>query len=877
MTAAPHAIRREDYTPPPFLIDFIDLKVDLGKETTGVASRLAVRRNPASADKPADLVLDGKKLELVSILLDDQTPTYETDAESLTIRNVPDRFVLNIDTNIRPQDNTELTGLYVSRDLYCTQCEAEGFRRITYFLDRPDVMSRYTTTIVADHALAPVLLSNGNLIASGDLGEGRRFAKWEDPFPKPSYLFALVAGRLESLDDKFVTRSGREVSLHIYVRPGDVKRCRHAMDSLKKSMKWDEDVYGLEYDLDIFMIVAVDDFNMGAMENKGLNVFNSKLVLADPETATDTDYHSIEAVIAHEYFHNWTGNRVTCQDWFQLSLKEGLTVFRDQQFSSDMGSAATQRIGDVRILRAGQFPEDASPMAHPVRPDSYIEINNFYTATVYSKGAEVVRMQHTLLGQENFRKGMDLYFQRHDGKAVTCDDFVQAMQDASGVDLTQFRRWYAQAGTPELQVDGSYDAAAKRYTMTVGQNLPPTAGQPEKQPMHIPFAIGLLDRAGRDLPLRLAGEPAVGAATRVLDIREAHEVFVFEDVPEAPVASLLRGFSAPVKLTAPRSDEELSFLMAHDGDSFARWEAGQQLAAKLILGMAEDRRAGRPMAVPDGFVNAVRRTLDDQRLDRALIADAATLPSIAYLGELMGEIDIDGLWAAREHLKKTLAKRLSDRFAALYEANRLAGGYRFAAEDAGRRSLRNVCLQYLSTEEGRDARRRAALHFETAANMTDSIAGLSVLTELGGIEGETALARFHDRWKNEALVLDKWFQIQASTPAADALERVQALTRHPSYDGRNPNRIRSLVLAFTNGNPVRFHDASGGGYKFLADQVIANDKFNPQIAARMVGPLGRWRRYDRKRQALMKAELERIAAEPGLSRDVFEIASKSLA
>ena len=877
MTAAPHAIRREDYTPPPFLIDFTDLKVELGKERTAVASRLAVRRNPASATKPADLVLDGKKLELVSVLLDDQKPVYETDTESLTIRNVPDRFVLNINTRISPQENTELTGLYVSRDLYCTQCESEGFRRITYFLDRPDVMSRYTTTIVADRELAPVLLSNGNPIASGDLGEGRHFAKWEDPFPKPSYLFALVAGRLESLDDKFVTRSGREVSLHIYVRPGDVKRCRHAMDSLKKSMKWDEDVYGLEYDLDIFMIVAVDDFNMGAMENKGLNIFNSKLVLADPETATDADYHSIEAVIAHEYFHNWTGNRVTCQDWFQLSLKEGLTVFRDQQFSSDMGSAATQRIRDVRILRAGQFPEDASPMAHPVRPDSYIEINNFYTATVYSKGAEVVRMQHTLLGQENFRKGMDLYFQRHDGKAVTCDDFVQAMQDASGVDLSQFRRWYAQAGTPELQVDGSYDPATRRYTMTVGQNLPPTAGQPDKQPLHIPFAVGLLDRAGRDLPLRLAEEAMAGPTTRVLDVRDAHKVFVFEDVPEAPVASLLRGFSAPVKLTAPRSDDELSFLMAHDSDPFARWEAGQQLAAKLILGMVEEYRAGKPMVVPEGFVSAVRRTLDDQRLDRALIADAATLPNIAYLGELMGEIDIDGLWAAREHLKKTLAKRLSDRWAALYEANRQTGGYRFEAEDVGRRSLRNVCLHYLSTEEGRDARRRAALHFETAANMTDSVAGLSVLSELGGIEGDTALARFHDRWKNEALVLDKWFAIQASTPAADALARVQALTRHPSYDARNPNRIRSLVLAFTNGNPVRFHDASGGGYRFLADQVIANDKFNPQIAARLVGPLGRWRRYDKARQALMKAELERIAAEPGLSRDVFEIASKSLA
>ena len=875
--AAPKTIRREDYTPPPFLIDFIDLKVDLGKDSTEVSSRLSVRRNPDAKAKPADLVLDGKKLELVSVLLDDREPAYEVDEESMTLKGVPDKFVLNVTTRIKPQENTELTGLYKSRDMYCTQCEAEGFRRITYFLDRPDVMSRYTTTIVADRAAAPVLLSNGNLIAAGDLAEGRHFAKWEDPFPKPAYLFALVAGPLESLDDTFVTRSGRKVSLHIYVRPGDVKRCRHAMDSLKKSMKWDEDVYGLEYDLDIFMIVAVDDFNMGAMENKGLNIFNSKLVLADPDTATDADYHAIEAVIAHEYFHNWTGNRVTCQDWFQLSLKEGLTVFRDQQFSADMGSAATTRISEVRGLRAGQFPEDASPMAHPIRPDSYIEINNFYTATVYQKGAEVVRMQHTLLGHEGFRKGMDLYFKRHDGQAVTCDDFVRAMEDANGADLKQFRLWYAQAGTPELEVDGSYDPVTKRYTMTVGQNLRPTPGQPEKQPMHIPLAVGLLDRAGRDIALRLEGETKVGSETRVLNVKEARSVFVFEDVPEKPVASLLRGFSAPVKLTAPRSDDELSFLMAHDNDPFARWEAGQQLAAKLILGMVDERKAGRPMTVPDTFVDAVRRTLDDQRLDRALIADASSLPGIAYLGELMGEIDIDGLWAAREHLRKTLAKRLADRWGALYEANRLTGAYRFEADDVGRRSLRNVSLSYLTAEDSRDARRRAALHFENATNMTDSVGGLMRLAELGGIEGQVALDRFCDRWKDQPLVLDKWFGIQAQAPSADALDRVRKLLDHSAYDRKNPNKVRALVGAFAGGNPVRFHDAAGGGYRFLADQVVATDKFNPQIAARLVGPLGRWRRYDKPRQALMKAELQRIVAEPGLSKDVFEIASKSLA
>ena len=876
MTDAPQTIRREDYTPPPFLIDFVDLKVELGPETTQVGARLAMRRNPDAAPA-ADLVLDGKKMELLGLLLDDQPADHAVDDEHLTIRNVPDRFVLNIDTRIRPQENTELTGLYASKGLFCTQCEAEGFRRITYFLDRPDVMARYTTTIIADAKAVPVLLSNGNLVASGDLGEGRHFAKWEDPFPKPSYLFALVAGQLESLDDRFVTRSGRDVSLRIFVRPGDVKRCRHAMESLKRSMKWDEDVYGLEYDLDMFMIVAVDDFNMGAMETKGLNVFNSKLVLADPETATDGDHHAIEAVIAHEYFHNWTGNRVTCRDWFQLSLKEGLTVFRDQQFSADMGSAAVSRIAEVRGLRAAQFPEDASPMAHPVRPDSYIEINNFYTATVYQKGAEVVGMQHTLLGRENFRKGMDLYFQRHDGQAVTCDDFVQSMEDASGVDLSQFRLWYAQAGTPDLKVEGSYDAAGKRFTLTVGQSLRPTPGQPEKKPMHIPLAIGLLDRAGRDLPLRLVGEDAARGTTRVLDIRKAEEVFVFEDIPEAPVPSLLRDFSAPVKLTNPRSDQELTFLMAHDSDPFARWEAGQQYAAKLILRLVEDRRNGQAMVVPDAFVDAIRRTLDDQRLDRDLIANAVALPGIAYLGELMEEIDIDGLWAAREHIRKTLATKLADRWTAAYEANRIAGPYKFTPEDIGRRSLRGVALSYLSSDGSREARRRGALHFEAAANMTESMAGLATMAELGGIEGETTLARFYDRWKDQPLVLDKWFAIQASAPAADALERVRKLLDHPAYDRKNPNRVRALVGAFASGNPVRFHDPLGKGYAFLADQVIATDKLNPQLAARLLGPLGRWRRYDKSRQSLMRGQLERIVAEPGLSRDVFEIASKSLA
>jgi aminopeptidase N len=877
MTTPPGTIRRADYTPPPFLIDTVDLDVELGRETTDVVARMAVRRNPAAVATPPDLVLDGKKIELVSVSVDGRSAVHELAPESLILRGVPDNFSLEIRTRLRPRENTELTGLYTSRDLFCTQCEAEGFRRITYFLDRPDVMARYTTRIVADRALAPVLLSNGNLADSGILGDGRHFARWEDPFPKPSYLFALVAGPLECLEDRFTTRSGREVTLRIYVRPGDVGRCGHAMESLKKSMKWDEEVYGLEYDLDTFMIVAIDDFNMGAMENKGLNVFNSKLVLADPETATDLDYHSIEAVVAHEYFHNWTGNRVTCRDWFQLSLKEGLTVFRDQQFSADMGSAADARIDDVRRLRASQFPEDAGPMAHPVRPDSYIEINNFYTATVYQKGAEVVRMMHTLLGPERYRKGIDLYFQRHDGQAVTCDDFASAMEDASGVDLAQFRLWYAQAGTPDVRVEGRYNAAGRRYTLTVTQSLRPTPDQPAKKPMHIPLSVGLLDGAGRDLPLRLAGEATPGGTTRVLDLRTPRDVFVFEDVPEKPIASLLRGFSAPVKLDAPRSDDELTFLMAHDSDPFARWEAGQQLGARLILELVAARKAGQPLVVPDHFVDAIRRTLDDQRLDRSFIADAVTLPGLAFLGELMPEIDIDGLWAAQQRVRAVLSDRLADRWSSVYDANNATGPYLFTPAEVGRRRLRSTALSYLSADRGEAARRRAVAYFENAGNMTESIAGLTVLAELGGTEGEAALAAFHERWKDEALVLDKWFAIQARTPTEGTLDRVKRLVDHPSYDRRNPNRVYSLIGAFASGNPVQFHQAGGAGYRFLADQVLATDRLNPQIAARLLGTLGAWRRYDKDRQNLMRRELERIVAEPGLSRDVFEIVSKSLA
>ena len=881
---AHQAVRRADYAPPAFLIDTVDLVVDLGDDATRVRSRLAMRRNPAAAarDKTAALVLDGRRLELVSVLLNDRpldpaADEFTVDDEHLTIAAVPERFVLNIETRIKPQDNHELEGLYFAGGMFCTQCEAEGFRKITYFLDRPDVMARYACTITADAARYPVLLSNGNKTAEGALEGGRHFARWEDPFPKPAYLFALVAGDLGCLEDSFVTRSGRTIALRIFTEHENVDKCGHAMASLKKAMTWDEDTFGLEYDLDIFMIVAIGAFNMGAMENKGLNVFNTKYVLAKPDSATDTDYLGIEAVIAHEYFHNWTGNRVTCRDWFQLSLKEGLTVFRDQQFSADMNSAAVKRIADVRGLRAGQFPEDASPMAHPVRPDSYIEIANFYTATVYIKGAEVVRMIHTLLGPARFRKGMDLYFERHDGQAVTCDDFVAAMQDASGVDLAQFKRWYAQAGTPELAVSAAYDAAARRYTVTVEQSCPPTPGQPDKQPFHIPLSLGLLDASGNDLPLQLEGENAPPApGTRTLDVRQRREVFTFVNLPAEPTPSLLRGFSAPVKLKTNWTDAQLQFLAAHDTDPFARWEAGQQLAVKLMLGLVADRRAGRTLALDAGLVEAFARTLDDTSLDPAFVAQALALPSEGYLGELMDAIDPDAVHEVREHLRAGLAGALAPRWRATYDAAGDPGAYSIDPAAMGWRSLKALCLSYLIAG-GTDA--AVALCLEQArhgTNMTDVLTGLGLLADSVRPERDAALADFYARWKDDPLVLDKWFAIQAASSAPDTLARVTALLGHPAFDLKNPNKVRALIGAFTS-NPVRFHAADGSGYGFLADQVLALDAFNPKVAARMTGPLGRWRRYEPVRRAAMQAQLSRIASHPNLSKDVYEIATKSLA
>ncbi|HYC53707.1 MAG TPA: aminopeptidase N [Candidatus Binatia bacterium] len=873
-------VYRKDYQPPQFRIDEVDLRFELGDEGTRVRSCLSLRRNPDHPSPGPDLVLDGEGLELRSISLDGRelTPAeYELTDKSLRIANVPERFSLVTEVLIHPEANTALEGLYRSGGMFCSQCEAEGFRHITFFADRPDVLARFTTTIVADGARYPVLLSNGNPDGSGVLDDGRSWARWRDPFPKPCYLFALVAGNLSCLEDEYVTTSGRRVILRIYVEPQNADKCDHAMRSLKRSMKWDEDVYGREYDLDVFHIVAVDDFNMGAMENKGLNVFNSKYVLARPDTATDDDYTAIEGVIGHEYFHNWTGNRVTCRDWFQLSLKEGLTVFRDQEFSADMASRAVKRIGDVQVLRVHQFAEDAGPMAHPVRPDSYMEINNFYTSTVYNKGAEVVRMMHTLLGPERFRAGMDLYFERHDGQAVSCDDFVAAMEDASAMDLSQFRLWYSQAGTPRLHVSRKYDATERALTLEVAQETPATPGQAEKLPVHLPMAMALLGSDGREMPLQLEGEQsAPETPTRVLQIRKAHEVFRFVGVREEPVPSLLRGFSAPVCLDGAYEDRDLAFLAAHDSDAFNRWEAGQQLALRRMLSLIEARRAGRELELPRDLADAFRKTLTSD-LDPALIAKALVLPSESYVADQMAEVDVDAIHFVRNFLRQRLAETHREELLARYRAGRTGAPYSLAPEAVATRSLTNVCLAYLSKLQGQEPCDIVYGQFRDADNMTDSIAALAVLSHVDCPERRVALDAFYARWKGEPLVVDKWLGVQAMSELPGTLDEVVRLTEHEAFDIKNPNKVRALIGAFCGANAVRFHEATGAGYRFLADNVLRLDALNPQVAARMTGLMSRWRRYDEGRRNLMRAELARLVAEPSLSRDVYEVATKSLA
>ena len=871
--------RREDYRPPAWLVDTVDLDFVLDRAETIVKAKLAIRRNPAGQGGP--LRLDGGPLRLLEIALNGQVLApgrYQIGGDgALVIDVVPDSFVLETRVAIAPERNTELSGLYTSGGNFYTQCEAEGFRRITFFPDRPDVMSRYTVTITADRTACPVMLSNGNPVGSGDAGGDRHWVRWVDPHPKPAYLFALVAGDLVNLHETFVTRSGREVALNIWVRKGDEDRCGHAMDSLVRSMKWDEAVYGLEYDLDVFNIAAVSDFNMGAMENKGLNVFNTKYVLASPETATDGDWQGIETVIAHEYFHNWTGNRVTCRDWFQLSLKEGLTVFRDQEFSADMGSRAVKRIRDVRGLRAAQFPEDAGPMAHAVRPDSYVEIDNFYTPTVYQKGAEVVRLLHTRIGAEAFRRGMDLYIARNDNSAATIEDFVGAMQDASGVDLSGFAGWYAQAGTPELGIEDRYDPVTRRYELTLRQSTPPTPGQPAKRPLPIPVAMGLLGPNGQALPTRLAGETAAMEGTRQLLLETAEQRFVFEDVAAPPVPSLLRGFSAPVRLGG-MSAERLRFLALHDTDPFVRWDSGQQYATGLILDLVGRYRAGADLVFDEALADAVRTTLARAEADPAFAAEAIGLPGEGIVADLMEVADPEAIHVVRTHLRAEIGRRCAAELRAAYAALTEPPGTPFSADgrSIGRRALRNACLGFLAPA-GAEGVALAAAQYGAATNMTDRLAALSILTDTHDPARDAALADFHARWRGDDLVLDKWFSIQAMSARADVLRQVRALYRHPDFDLRNPNRARSLIGAFGAGNPRWFHDSSGEGYRFLADAVMAIDPINGQTAARMVGALGQWRRQAPARGALMRAELQRIAALPGLSRGTEEKVTKALA
>ena len=885
-TDQPKMIYLKDYQAPEYLIDETHLTFELFDDHSLVHAQLVMRRNPERGAGLPPLVLDGQLLELQSIKLADvdlTTADYLLTDDSLTVHPKTDSFTLDTTVKIHPETNTALEGLYKSSGMFCTQCEAEGFRKITYYLDRPDVMSKFTTTVSGSKHDFPVLLSNGNLVAQGPGEDGRHWATWEDPFKKPAYLFALVAGDLWCIEDTFITMTGRKVTLRIFVEPENVDKCQHAMDSLKKSMRWDEEAYGREYDLDIFMIVAVNDFNMGAMENKGLNIFNSSAVLARAETATDAAHQRVEAIVAHEYFHNWSGNRVTCRDWFQLSLKEGFTVYRDSGFSADMNSATVKRIQDVAYLRTHQFAEDAGPMAHAVRPDSFIEISNFYTLTVYEKGSEVVGMIHTLLGAEGFRKGSDLYFERHDGQAVTCDDFIKAMEDANGVDLTQFKRWYSQAGTPRLAVTDAYDAQAKTYSLTFRQSAPTTPGQPgnEKKPFVIPVALGLLDSEGTELPLRLQGEEAAVNTSRVLSVIEAEQTFTFVDIAEKPLPSLLRGFSAPVKLSFPYNRDQLMFLMQHDTDGFNRWDAGQQLSVQVLQELIAQYQAGKPLDMDQRLVTALSTVLADESLDQAMVAEMLSLPGEAYLTEISEVADVDAIHGAREFARLQLADKLSDSLWKRYQANRAiskATPYVAEAEHFARRALQNIALSYLMLVGKPEVLAATNEQFDTADNMTERLTALAVLVNSPFTEDKAkALATFAENFKDNPLVMDQWFSVQAGSPLPGGLERVKALMQHPAFTIKNPNKVRALIGAFAGQNLINFHAADGSGYRFLADLVIELNGFNPQIASRQLAPLTRWRKYDAKRQALMKGELERIRASGQLSSDVYEVVSKSLA
>ncbi len=874
-------VKRLDYAPPTFWIDNVALDFDLDAENTTVRAKISLRRNGDQASRR--LELDGSQLELRGVWVDGESlpgDRYEVTDEQLIIDELPDDCLLETEVVIHPEANKTLSGLYRTAGNFCTQCEALGFRRITYFLDRPDVMAKYQVTIRANSEEYPVLLSNGNCVSKKELPDGKTEVQWEDPHPKPCYLFALVAGNLLCHEGTFVTQGGREVKLEIWVEPQNIDRCEHALVSLQKSMQWDEEKYGREYDLDIYMIVATNDFNMGAMENKGLNIFNSKYVLALPETATDDDYLGIEAVIAHEYFHNWTGNRVTCRDWFQLTLKEGLTVFRDQQFTADQTSKAVKRIDDVKGLRSRQFLEDAGPMAHPIRPESYISMDNFYTATVYDKGAEIIRIYHTLLGDDGFRRGMDLYFERHDGCAVTCDDFRAAMADANGVKLDSLGRWYFQPGTPELTATERWDSEKGEYTLSFEQSYPPLAGDipgaANRTPVAIPIAVGLLAADGSELPLHLQGEETTGGqTTEVLLLEQNEQSFTFTGLSEKPIASVLRNFSAPVRLRMERSQETLAFLMAHDSDDFNRWDAGQTLASQLIVSLAEQAVRGDELTFPELLSDAFGKIAGDDSLDGAFKALALTLPGESVVGQELEVIDPDALHQAREFLRRGLASAHRDTLIAMYESLAGAGAYKNDQSSINGRRLKATLLSYLSSLNEPEMHALVMKQFQTADNMTDAQSAMMLLADLECPERDAALEQFYGRWQGDPLVVDKWFATQAVSRRADTIARVVELTSHPEFSLGNPNRVRSLIGAFTQ-NQVHFHQADGAGYALLAEHVLKIDPDNPQLASRLVTQFNNYRRFDESRQERMRGELTRISQQDGLSKDVREIVERAL-
>ena len=873
--ALPQTIYLKDYQVSPFLVDTTDLLFDLGDEQTRVTTKMAVRRNPDSSDKTGALELNSKgDVQLQWIAVDGQrldSSAYSLSDNLLSLPDLPDSCVVSTEVLIQPQLNTSMMGLYRSRTMYCTQCEAEGFRRITYFPDRPDIMSVFTVKIVADKARYPVLLSNGNAIERADLDAGRHTVTWHDPFKKPSHLFALVAGTLSVVEDSFTTMSGREIPLQIFVEEKDLDKCDHAMLSLKNSMGWDEEVYGREYDLDIFMIVAVDDFNMGAMENKGLNIFNTSAVLANPKTTTDASFLRVEGIVAHEYFHNWSGNRVNLRDWFQLSLKEGFTVFRDCQFSADMNSPTVKRIEDVSYLRTHQFAEDGGPMAHQVQPDSYMEINNFYTLTVYEKGAEIVRMYHSLLGAETYRKATDLYFDRHDGQAVTIEEFVSAMEDASGRDLTQFRRWYKQAGTPVVRVRSEYDAAANTYTLDFQQSCPATPGQSEKLPLVIPVKLGLVGADGVDMQLNAAGQTET-----VFEITEASQQLMIENIKQEPVPSLLRGFSAPIKLDYDYSPEQLAHLMANDSDGFNRWDACQTLCLAVLTQLIDDSKHDRPMIVDGELVEAFKALLTDTSLDPAMVALMLQLPSESLLHEEAEIIYVDAIHDARLFMRTALAGCLMDELQVVYQQNITDQAYKPNVEQMGSRSLKNAALGYLMLVG--TGIKLAWAQFQNADNMTDQAAALSALVNCPEASdyASQALNLFEQKFRDEALVMNLWLQIQATNTQANGLQRVIELMDHKAFTMTNPNKIRSLIGAFASANHVNFHSQDGSGYRFLTEQILALNTVNPQVAARLVTPLTKWKKFPEPNRQLMQNALQDIAKEPNLVKDLQEIVSKSL-